>query len=41
MLLLDDGFSPIFSNINRDSPGTKNDTSVDIFCEYGYQEMLG
>ena len=31
----------IFQNINRDPPGTKNDNSMDIFCEGGYQETLG
>ena len=25
----------IFQNMNRDPPGIKNDTSMDIFCEYG------
>ena len=31
---------PIFQNINRDPPGTKNGTSKDILCEYCYQEKL-
>ena len=40
MSLPDDGFfiTPIFWNMKRDPSGTKNDISMDIFCEYGYQE---
>ena len=30
---------PIFQNMKREPPGAKNDTSLDIFCEYGYQEQ--
>ena len=35
--------SPIFQNMNRDPPGTKNGTymDMDIVCEYGYPEMFG
>ena len=44
MSLPDDGLNnpSIFQNINnKDPPGTNNDTSMNIFCEYGYQETLG
>lgn len=42
MSLPDDGLiiSPIFQNINRDPPGTKNDISLNIFGKYGYQKTL-
>ena len=29
----------ISQNINREPPGTKNNTSMDIFFEYGYARM--
>ena len=40
--VLNDGLI-IFPNFSEyeQGPGTKNDTSTDIFREYGYQEMLG
>ena len=43
MSLPENGFiiPPIFQNMGRDPPGTKNDTSMDIFCEYGSEETLG
>ena len=39
--LPDDGLiiPQILKNMNRDATGIKNDTSMDIFCKYGYQEM--
>ena len=43
MSLLDNGLiiPPVLQNMNRNPPGTKTDTPIDIFCECGYQETLG
>ena len=43
MLFPDDGLiiPSSFQIMSRYPPGTKNNTSKDILCEYKYQETLG